>query len=295
MNKRLGLSIDFGGTTVKCAIMDEDGNSIVNYRINTIYGDIYKNLDNIYDKYIEIIKENNINDSLVEAYSIGVPGPVIDNKVQYLINVGIKEPTDILKYLNNKFNKKGYICNDAEAAGIGEFALRNTPWDKVLIILGTGVGVCTKYGNEELGHVIILDYDEERIDNKGILNSIESYCSQIGILKTYQKYCKKYDIKYEELTIEEIFKKDNKAKIDTLDEFLNKHLIDGIIGFIKRDPNIHEIIIGGGISKGIDINYLEQRVNTKLDKPIIISKAKYSNGLYGLNRIIFKNCYQFKK
>ena len=46
----------------------------------------------------------------------------------------------------------------------------------------------TKYGNEDLGHEIILDYEEKRYDNKGVLNSIESYCSQIGILETYKDY-----------------------------------------------------------------------------------------------------------
>lgn len=292
MKKRLGLSIDFGGTTIKCAIMDQDGNNILNYSFDTVYGDIYKNLDNIYDTYKDIINKNEIDDLLVESYSIGVPGPVIDKKVQYLINVGINEQIDILEYLNKLFNKNGYIVNDAEASGIGEFEIRNTPWDKVLIMLGTGTGIYTKYGNEELGHVIILDYDEERYDNKGVLNSIESYCSQIGILKTYKNYCEKYNIKYEELTIKEIFNKDNKAKIDTVEDFLNKHLVDGIIGIINRYKDTKEIIIGGGISNGIDISLLEKEVNKKTNKNIIISKAKFTNGLYGLNRIIFKNEYK---
>ncbi len=287
MNK-YGLSIDFGGTTIKCAIMDKEGNIITKFIIDTYYGDIYKNLDNIYNKYKEKIKELNIEDSSIISYSIGVPGPIKDNKVEYLINVGIKEPIDIISYLNRLFNKKGYLYNDAHASGIGEFEIRNTSWDKALIMLGTGTGICTKYGNEELGHVIILDYEEERYDNKGILNSIEAYCSKIGILKTYKYYCYKYNIKYEELSIKEIFNQDNKAKVDTINEFVNKHLVDGIIGLINRDNNIHEVIIGGGISKGLDISKLEKKVNEKTKDNIIISRAVFTDGLYGLNRTIFK-------
>ncbi len=283
------LVIDFGGTTIKCAIMDTNDNIIIKYVLDTVYGDIYKNLDNIYNSYIEEIKNNNIDDSLVKAYSIGVPGPVTNNIVEYIINVGINEPIDILSYLNKLFNKTGYIINDVHAAGIGEFEIRNTSWDKALIMIGTGTGICTSmYGNEELGHKIILNYEEKRYDNKKVLNSIEAYCSQIGILKTYKNYCIKYNIKYEDLNIKEIFNKDNKAKIDTVNDFLNIHLVDGIIELIKKYNSIKEVIIGGGISKGIDISILEKNVNNKLNNKIIISKAIYTDGLYGLNKYIKK-------
>ena len=287
-NIRLGLSIDFGATTIKCAIMDQYGNSIVNYDLNTIYGDIYKNLDNIYNEYKTIIEKNNIDDSIVEGYAIGIPGPIKDNKVLYLINVGIKEPIDIISYLDKLFHKKGYLINDADACGIGEFLLRNNNSNKCLIMMGTGTGIYIKEFNEELSHKIILDYDEKRYDNQGILNSIECYCSQIGIKQTYKKYCEKYNITYKNISIKEIFNRDNKAKIDTIEEFINNHLVDTII-IITNKYKINEIILGGGISNGIDASLLEEKVNKKTKNPILITKAIHTNSLYGLNRLLFNS------
>lgn len=289
MCKKLGLSVDFGGTTIKCSLMDFNGNQLFNWTFNTISGNAYKNLDNIYNSYLKKIKENNINDSDVIGYSIGVPGPVSNGKVSFLVNVGVDKEIDIESYLNNLFKKDGCIYNDAYSCWYGECDIRNTSHEKILLMLGTGTGICTKNGNEELGHVVILDYGENRIDNKGIHNSIETYCSQIGILETYKNYCKKYNIKYDkDITIIDIFKKDNKAKEDTVNTFLNVHLVDGIIELIKMYPDTYEIILGGGISNGIDIKYIEDLVNKKLNKKIIVSKAIYSNSLYGLNRLLNK-------
>lgn len=284
----LGLSIDFGGTTIKCSIMDQDANFIIEYSFKTIYKDIYINLDNICNYFNTALKILNIDKSLFNAYSIGVPGPVNNNIVEYMINVGIDKSVNIIEYLSNKLSLEGYLYNDTHASGIGEFEIRNTSWNKAEIMLGTGIGVCTYNGNEELGHKIILDYEEKRYDNQGICNSIESYCSQIGIKNTYKKYCKEYNINYDDtLLIEEIFNSNNKASIKTKEDFINIHLIDGIIGLLKLYPDTKEVILGGGISNGINIKDVSDKVNYKLNKNIIISKAIFTNGPYGLNRTIF--------
>ena len=155
-------------------------------------------------------------------------------------------------------------------------------------MIGTGTGIYIKKFNEELSHKIVLEYDEKRYDNQGVLNSIECYCSQIGIIQTYKKYCNKYNIPYKNISVKEIFNKDNKAKINTIEEFLNKHLVDTII-IITKNYNINEIILAGGISNGIDVSILEEKVNKKIKYPISITKAVHTNSLYGLNKLIFNN------
>lgn len=182
----LYLGIDVGGTTVKGLILDDSGNALCSGSSPTMCG------CGLADCIAELARRLALNAgaelSSFRGIGVGCPG-IIDSEngvVVYSANLELKnEP--LAKKLKEKLGLKIKLCNDANAAALGEakFGAGKGYKDSVLITLGTGVGGGIvidgklfegyKSAGAEIGHMVI-----ERDGNRctcGRRGCFEAYCS----------------------------------------------------------------------------------------------------------------------
>lgn len=111
------IGIDLGGTNVRVAKVDEDGN---------IVKDIIKpsraleGPKAINDNIIEILKEYNMSD--VEGIGLAIPGPVDSEKnvITQATNIPGCEGYPFADNIEKEFGKKVILDNDANVAGLAE-------------------------------------------------------------------------------------------------------------------------------------------------------------------------------
>lgn len=118
---------------------------------------------------------NGVNAESASKVALAVPGIVREGRYVSASNLGWRD-TDITAELNLE-TVPNLICNDAEAAAIGEWVLRDKPpGGVVLISLGTGVGGAVvpaegKAASNLFGH-------------QGEYSAIRCRCGEIGCLET---------------------------------------------------------------------------------------------------------------
>lgn len=114
------LGIDLGGTLVRVGEVEENG------RLNCIISASSNALDSkekIIDNIIELVNKFNLTN--VEAIGIGVPGPVNQkNGSMYIAsNIPALKDVSLTEEISKRVNKKVYIDNDANVAGLAEAIL----------------------------------------------------------------------------------------------------------------------------------------------------------------------------
>lgn len=198
MNYSIG--IDIGGTNTCFGLVNENAEIIFQREIKT------KNFPEIDDYLTELVKQ--IKDLIshcpepenILGVGIGAPnGNYYKGTIELAPNlpfkgiIPIKNMLEML-LLNEGWNLKVTITNDANAAGIGEmiYGAAKGVNDFIMITLGTGVGSAIVsngkmiYGHDgfagEVGHTIVeIDGRECGCGRKGCL---ETYSSATGIRRT---------------------------------------------------------------------------------------------------------------
>jgi glucokinase len=198
MNYSIG--IDIGGTNTCFGLVNENAEIIFQREIKT------KNFPEIEDYLTELVKQ--IKDLIshcpepenILGVGIGAPnGNYYKGTIELAPNlpfkgiIPIKNMLEML-LLNEGWNLKVTITNDANAAGIGEmiYGAAKGVNDFIMITLGTGVGSAIVsngemiYGHDgfagEVGHTIVeIDGRECGCGRKGCL---ETYSSATGIRRT---------------------------------------------------------------------------------------------------------------
>lgn len=198
MNYSIG--IDIGGTNTCFGLVNENAEIIFQREIKT------KNFPEIEDYLTELVKQ--IKDLIshcpepenILGVGIGAPnGNYYKGTIELAPNlpfkgiIPIKNMLEML-LLNEGWNLKITITNDANAAGIGEmiYGAAKGVNDFIMITLGTGVGSAIVsngemiYGHDgfagEVGHTIVeIDGRECGCGRKGCL---ETYSSATGIRRT---------------------------------------------------------------------------------------------------------------
>lgn len=269
MKKLIG--IDLGGTTVKFAILTENGDVQQKWSIET---DIQNNGENIVPRIIESINHHlklyrlTSNDFL--GIGMGSPGTVdrMEGTVIGAYNLGWSSLQPVKKLIEEGTQIPFYIDNDANVAALGE------QWkgageggsDVVFVTLGTGVGGGIiadgrllhgiKGAAGEIGHLIVdSDGYHCTCGNQGCL---ETVASATGIVRLARDYAEKFagdsELKWlvddgQEVTAKNVFdlaKKGDKLANIVLDKF-SRYL--GIAcSHIANLLNPEFIVIGGGVS-----------------------------------------------
>ena len=172
---KYGFGVDIGGTTCKLGLFSLEGELLEKWEIPTDTADGGVGiLSDVADAVEQKLKERQIPRDEVLGIGLDAPGAIgEDGVVSQAVNLGWRQypARDVL---SQRMNMKVRICNDANAAALGE------QWkgggagclDMVMVTLGTGVGGAVIAGGKviggahgiagEIGHMIVYAGETER-------------------------------------------------------------------------------------------------------------------------------------
>ncbi|MBQ8909639.1 MAG: ROK family glucokinase [Oscillospiraceae bacterium] len=264
---RYGFGVDLGGTTVKIAYFNEQGELLTKWEIPTRKehsGSLI--LPDIAASIADYISRENIDRSTLLGIGIGVPGPVSsEGVVNRCVNLGwgVFNISEELSRLTGLPVKAG---NDATVAALGECWMGSGKGcrNMVFATLGTGVGggIVTDgqvlhgaHGaGAEIGHMVI-NREETEPCGCGKKGCVEQYCSATGVVRLANRYLNANSApsvlrKIENLTCKDVFDAANagdSAALEILDQVYR--YMGEFLANVADVVNPEVIVLGGGVSK----------------------------------------------
>lgn len=301
------LGIDIGGTSVKLGLVTDKGKILASDNYEVAFDNYKTPIFETVKKSIErFLKDNSINKNELMGIGVSATGQVNSN-TGVIVGVGgnIKNwcNTEIKKELEEIYNLKTTVINDANSMVIGEQWIGKAKNYKNIIgiTIGTGVGggiivnSNVLLGNigiaGELGHFSINS--NGKVCTCGNIGCYEQYASMTALIKNVKE--KYSDIGNLSISKDEI---NGKYIFDELEKG-NKELESVVINWIEDigkglvslthifNPEI--IIIGGAVSKQEKLfikpvrNYVLSHVMQKFGENLKVEAAELENsaGLVG--------------
>ena len=264
---KYGFGVDLGGTTVKIAYFDQQGNLLDKWEIPTVKDNQGQQiLPDIAASIQQYTDAKAIDSDSILGIGIGIPGPVNGaGVVNKCVNLGwgVLPVSEILSGLTGFPVKAG---NDANVAALGECwkgggqGCRNM----VMVTLGTGVGggiiidgnvVHGVHGaGGEIGH-LVLNRNETETCGCGKRGCVEQYCSATGIVRIAQQFLAASDKasslrSIENFTCKDVFDAGNAGDALALEVLEQVYAYMGeFMANICCVVNPEAIVLGGGVSK----------------------------------------------
>ena len=297
---KYSIGIDIGGTNTCLGLVTENAEIVCRNEFKTNDFPILENyLTQLVSKIKDLISECPEPENIL-GIGIGAPnGNFYKGSIELAPNlpfkgiIPIKNMLEIL-LLNEGWNLKVTITNDANASGMGEMIYGNAKGvdDFIMITLGTGVGSAIVangkmiYGHDgfagEVGHTVVERNGREcGCGRKGCL---ETYSSATGIrlsalelLKTSQKDSLLRALKEEEIdgqTICEAARKGDEIALECVDITAQMLAIGVSNAVAVTSPK--KVIFSGGLSKAGDLlltpfkKYFEENLYPVFRNKIVI-------------------------
>ena len=271
MNKKI-IGIDLGGTSIKFAILTQNGEIQEKWSIPT---NILDEGSHIVPDIIQSIKHKLTLLGLTkdDFLGIGMGSPGVVNRQEGTVigayNLNWKTLQPIKEQIESELGLSFYIDNDANVAALGEkwVGAGNNEPDVVFVTLGTGVGGGVIAGNQlihgfsgaggELGHIAV-DFDDPIACTCGKKGCLETVASATGIVNLTRRYAEKYagdsELKAkiddgQQVTAKDVF--DLAKENDTLALIVIRHFSEYLgvaCSHIANILNPSRIVIGGGVS-----------------------------------------------
>lgn len=261
-----GFGIDLGGTTVKMALFDREGDPRYKWEISTDTRDGGSRiLNDIAESCLKWLDTYGIDKKDVLGIGIGVPGPVTaKGVVNRCVNLGWGR-FNIHEELGKRTGLPVKAGNDANVAALGE------AWkgggkgfeNMVMVTLGTGVGgglivdghiLHGVHGaGGEIGHMTLNRLETEQC-TCGKYGCVEQYCSATGVVRLARRAMASFNgetsLDPEDLSSKAIF--DAAAQGDVLakkvlDQFFD--LLGEALANVCATVDPEAIVLGGGVSK----------------------------------------------
>ncbi|OEJ13745.1 transcriptional regulator [Brachyspira hampsonii] len=316
--KEAVIAIDIGGTSMKGAVIEENGNILYKDNFDVNPSHTTEEHKKVITEFVEKLKINIPND--YKAVGLGIDCPGVMNRET--LHMGGAENIPGLKGLKfsdigDKFNLPTRTANDASMAALGEAKYgsgKEKDYQSVMFItLGTGVGggfvlngqlfTGSLGGAGEIGHVFVVP-DGDKC-NCGSSGCIERYASATGFIAMAKQKIHKGVIPTS-LTYEELDKGKAKALFDAAkkgDELAKETIAECsyYLGMsIAQALNMLDldlVLIGGGLCKDFDMmiehinkgvrNYgLRMMVNNFEIKPASLGNDA---GVLGCAALFFRN------
>lgn len=304
--KKYYYGIDIGGTTVKMGLFDLDKKMIKKWEIPTRTGE---NGNYLFSDIVASIKQHTKLEE-VKGYGFGIPGPVIDNHVGVLVNLGFSNVNLRNRLKEELHNDFIYAANDANVAALGEaiYGAGQGQKDVVMVTLGTGVGggfvVDSKLveGSSgcggEIGHLRINP--ENGFDcNCGGKGCLETVASATGIKnlyydmkKSYYGQSSLYVLKHPSAkSIMDAAKRGDELALKVVDKAA--YYLGYACSIIAVTSNPSTIVFGGGVSKAGD--FLINKITTEFQKfcfsatkgtKIVQANLGNDAGMYGAMQLV---------
>ncbi|MDO5088857.1 MAG: ROK family protein [Leptotrichiaceae bacterium] len=289
MNYYVGM--DLGGTNTKIGLVDEGGNIIFTTIVKTESMEGFeKTVERLSKILIEQVKGSNINFDDVKGVGLGVPGPVVKERiVKFWANFPWPKEVDLAAEFEKHLNKKVKVDNDVNVITLGEMWKGAAQGYKNVLglAIGTGIGggiiadsklVSGKNGaGGEVGHTKVEK--DGKLCGCGQNGCWEAYASATGLIREAESRLTvhKNNRLHEKITLmgrtleaKDIFdaaKEGDEFSLNLVD-YEAEYIALGIGNLLNvLDPEI--IVIGGGVSLAGEI--LFDRVNEKLKKYALAS------------------------
>ncbi|MCI9291723.1 MAG: ROK family protein [Erysipelotrichaceae bacterium] len=257
MNKYIG--IDLGGTNVRVAKVDEQGNLLQVVKEAT---EIEQGVEHVMEKIIRMIGSI---DHVEECKGIGmgVPGPV-DTKAGKMVmssNLPGFAHYPIVERIQKAFHLPTYVDNDVNVAGMGEAVLgAGKSYDIVYYVtISTGVGgaliINRKVHSGKNGHAgeignIIIDRNREKINHLNV-GAVECEASGMAITRIGKQVFGEH-IQHAGDVFDLARAGDENALKICDDAAYDLAVAFSVIAHVV-DPEV--FVIGGGVMKGKDVFY----------------------------------------
>ncbi|MGL4292200.1 MAG: ROK family protein [Bacteroidales bacterium] len=263
---RHAIGIDLGGTAIKFAVINEEGNFLFSGKLPSLAQEsetaVLSQLTNAIAQCQDYCKENQITP---EGIGLGTPG-IIDATNRIVLggaeNIKGWENLDVASALEDASGLTVYVSNDANLMGLGEgaFGAGKGCGNIVFFTVGTGIGgavmidgkLFNGFANRgtELGHTAL--FSDGKPCNCGSVGCLEAYASVTALVEDFILASKEAGREYDESEINGKFIVDLYLNNDEVAvKSMNDHFFylgRGIAGFINIfSPE--QIIIGGGISE----------------------------------------------
>ena len=279
---KIVCGIDIGGTKINTGLLDSDGRVINNIKVPTkasegpdaVISRIIKSVE-------EVLKLSNVGLKSVSGIGIGSPGPLDTEKgiIMNPSNLPGWDNVHITDIIENKFNIKTTLDNDANAAALGEYLYGAGKGSKAFVYVtvstGLGGGVVTNgkvyhginSNAAEIGHSMI-NFNGPRC-NCGNYGCLEAYASGTALARfakeavdNGQETIIKIIAGPDPINAEHVFeaaKKKDKLAAELVD---NEAFYLGIgIANILAFYNPEVIAIGGGVANAWDM-FIDRMLDT---------------------------------
>lgn len=295
------VGIDIGGTSIKFALMDQQGIIEKKWSIPTNISEKGKYIPGEIASSVRTTIESQKLQS-VAGIGIGVPGPISPDGKTVVQAVNLDWAQMPLKeILENELGIEVTLLNDANAAALGEMwkGAAQGKADLLFVTLGTGVGGgivlngevlngCHSSGGE-IGHIPVR-FEENRLCGCGGRNCLETFASANGLMLSMKKALLLKEESWSELSPPIIFEKaaeNHQLAQEVLAEFTD--ILGQALAGIMNTIDVEEVVIGGGLSEAGDQllkplqEKMEQYVFPQIKKHFTVEKALLGNeaGIYG--------------
>lgn len=260
------IGIDLGGTKIKGALADLEGNILSSYTIPT---DAFEGeeavLGRINGVIGKVLEESGKSINEIKAIGIGSPGPLDSEKGIIINSANLPfKNFNIVSEVKKVYNLPVYLENDANVAAIAEymFGAGKGTRNMVYVTVSTGVGGGAVLNGKlykgstsnalEIGHTTVLP--EGPKCNCGNYGCVEVLTSGTAIARQAREALEAglntSLSQYDKLTSYEVYveaQKGDKVSEDILEKsftYLGIGIANTIVSF---DPEM--IVIGGGVSK----------------------------------------------
>lgn len=278
------VGIDLGGTNTKIGLVDSEGNIIFTTIVKTDSREGYeKTIERLSKITIEQVKSANIDFDDVAGVGLGVPGPVVDERVvKFWANFPWEANVDLAAEFEKHLEKPVKVDNDVNVITLGEmWKGAAAGYKNVLgLAIGTGIGggvvvekklVSGKNGaGGEVGHIKVER--DGKLCGCGQFGCWEAYASATGIIREAKSRLAvnrnnmlAEKVEGRELEAKDIFdaaKEGDEFSLSLVD-YEAEYIAIGI-GNLLNVLDTEIIVIGGGVSLAGPI--LFDKVNEKLKK-----------------------------
>lgn len=258
------IGIDLGGTSIKYAIVNENGRllyeAIMPSLANESSDQIIKQILAAIDELVEFAETEKIK---LSGLGIGSPG-IIDRLSGTVLggaeNLKGWENIALSKIIRTHIDMPVYVDNDANVMGLAEatFGSAKGSTDVVFLTIGTGIGgalvingkLYGGYSNRgaELGHFPLIADGEDCAC--GSVGCFEHYASATALIRNYTNLCKEngkeVPAELDGKVIVDLYHKGDENAIAVVNENC-KYIGHAVAGFINIfSPQ--KVIIGGGLA-----------------------------------------------
>lgn len=279
------IGLDIGGTEIKGALVDTDGNLTEPLAVTT---PALEGRDRIIEAAIGLIRslEQQAGEAEICGIGIGTAGRV-DRSTGSIVYATDNIPgwtgTEIKKEMEKQFPYPVSVENDVNAAAWGEAWLGSGKGvhSFMLVALGTGIGgafFCEgsvlpgmRGGFAEIGHLIV---DKDGVDcTCGQRGCWETKCSGTALSRRAKSANPEWSSRY----LVQAYEEGNQEALDAMNDYL-ADLARGLISVQQAyDPEV--IILGGGVSDGYPVwsEALNEKIQEMCVLPVRLAKAELGN------------------